>query len=463
MSEVLSRGGVALLKREKASLVAATGLIFERLKAISQDISLEDSLISYKGGTWGDESTEGVGYPVLRSSNMRGKRVDVSEAAWCEISNKQAEAFSLESGDILVTKSSGSFDLVGKAALFDDPNDGNLYLFSNFTMRLRPDRKKVIPEYLAWFLRSPQALSWRFENQQTTVGLRNLQTKEYLKQVLPVPLLEIQEQVVNYLNAVENVNKESETAKLPEALEEQRHVVVRIEALAARIAKAKYLREEISEEIELLLAAELKKLRYELLDGKFSKRKLGDVTQVTAGGTPSRDNPSYWNGNIPWIRTGELLDGDIYSSGEHITEEGMKNSSAKLFPKETILIALYGQGQTRGRTGRLMIEATTNQACCAILPTPDLLEPRFTQYWLRSLYYEMREQNHGGAQPNLNSAMIKNIEISIPPLDEQRRIVAYLDSVQARLASLRELQSATGEELDALLPSVLDRAFKGEL
>jgi type I restriction enzyme S subunit len=241
------------------------------------------------------------------------------------------------------------------------------------------------------------------------------------------------------------------TIKIPlPPLNEQHRILEGVEVLAARIAKAKSLREEINKETELLLAAELKKLRYELLDGKSPKNKLGSVTQVTAGGTPSRDNPSYWNGKIPWIRTGELLDGDIYSSGEHITEEGMKNSSAKLFPKETILIALYGQGQTRGRTGRLMVEATTNQACCAILPTPDLLEPRFTQYWLRSLYYEMREQNHGGAQPNWNGAMIKNIEISIPPLDEQRRIVAYLDSVQARLASLRELQSATGEELSAL-------------
>ena len=202
MFEALSRGGVALLKREKASLVAATGLIFEHLKETSKDISLQDSLTSYKGGTWGNESVEGIGYPVLRSSNMRGKRVNVAEAAWCQIPDEQAKAFSLESGDILVTKSSGSFDLVGKAALFDDPNNGNIYLFSNFTMRLRPDRKKVIPEYLAWFLRSPQALSWRFENQQTTVGLRNLQTREYLSQVIPIPSLEIQKQIVNYLNSV---------------------------------------------------------------------------------------------------------------------------------------------------------------------------------------------------------------------------------------------------------------------
>jgi type I restriction enzyme, S subunit len=297
------------------------------------------------------------------------------------------------------------------------------------------DQTQIYPKFLDYYFK--QEPVWKSIGSQSTgtnVRRRSLHPTQFEKATIPFP-----------------------------PLDEQRRIVERIEALEARIAKAKSLREEIKEETELLLAAELKKLRYELLDSKFTKNKIGNITQITAGGTPSRDNPSYWKGKIPWIKTGELLDGDIYSSGEHITEEGMKNSSAKLFPKETILIALYGQGQTRGRTGRLMIEATTNQACCAILPVPDLLEPRFTQYWLRSLYYEMREKSHGGAQPNWNGAMIKNIEISILPLDEQRRIVAYLDGVQARLASLRELQSATGEELSALMPSVLDRAFKGEL
>jgi type I restriction enzyme S subunit len=98
-----------------------------------------------------------------------------------------------------------------------------------------------------------------------------------------------------------------------------------------------------------------------------------------------------------------------------------------------------------------------------ILPTPEVLNSRFTQYWQRSLYYEMREKSHGGAQPNWNSSMIKNIEIALPPLNEQRRIVAYLDGLQAKVNALRELQSASGEELSALMPSILDKAFKGEL
>ena len=110
-----------------------------------------------------------------------------------------------------------------------------------------------------------------------------------------------------------------------------------------------------------------------------------------------------------------------------------------------------------------MIEATTNQACCVILPTPEILESRFTQYWQRSLYYEMREKSHGGAQPNWNGSMIKNIEIALPPLEEQRRLVSYLDGLQAQVSKLRATQGETARELNALMPSVLDRAFKGEM
>jgi type I restriction enzyme, S subunit len=252
------------------------------------------------------------------------------------------------------------------------------------------------------------------------------------------------------------------TVPLP-SLTEQRRIVKRIEALASRVAEAQSLRWEADEETEFLLAAQLKNIRQKLLKSDYPKKKIGDIALVTSGGTPSRDNPTYWGGAIPWIKTGELIDGDVIETEEHITEEGMKNSSARLFPSETILVALYGQGQTRGRTARLMIEATTNQACCAILPTPDILESRFTQYWQRSLYYEMREKSHGGAQPNWNGSMIKNIEIALPPLEEQRRLVVYLDGLQAQVSALRTAQAETEKELSALMPSILDKAFKGEL
>ncbi len=246
-------------------------------------------------------------------------------------------------------------------------------------------------------------------------------------------------------------------------LSEQRRIVARIEELAAQINEAKGLKEYAFTNAEVLFTATLQKMRYNLLNSKFLCSRLGELATVTSGSTPSRDVPMFWNGSIPWIKSGELLDSDISSAGECITQFALDSSKTKLFPKNTVLIALYGQGQTRGRTGRLLIPATTNQACCAILPKPDLFDSRYIQFWLRSFYAELREVAHGGAQPNWNTATIKNLPFVIPPLPEQRCIMADLDALQAEIDTLRNVQSETVAELNALLPAVLDRAFKGEL
>ncbi|MGD0093938.1 MAG: restriction endonuclease subunit S [Planctomycetota bacterium] len=250
------------------------------------------------------------------------------------------------------------------------------------------------------------------------------------------------------------------TVPLP-PLSEQRRIVARIEELAAKVGEARALRRQAAEEGEFFFASATKRVRLQSLTGSRAKR-LGEIATVTSGGTPAREVATYWNGDVPWVKTGELKDADIRATEEYITNEGLQNSSAKVFPVDTVLVALYGQGQTRGRTGRLAIPASTNQACCAILPSP-LLEPRFVQWWIRTLYYEMRENSHGGAQPNWNGQTIKNVVIAELPLKDQRRIVSYLDGLQAQVDALKKLQAATAAELDALLPSILDKAFKGEL
>jgi type I restriction enzyme S subunit len=291
------------------------------------------------------------------------------------------------------------------------------------------DETQIDQRYLAYYVRTPQ-----FQDQVTAKGSTNyaaIRPQNVLDYLIPLP-----------------------------PLSEQQRIVAHIDAIAKQIAAARGLRHGAVAEAGLLWYSSLRTLRESLAD--VPQRRLAEITTVTAGGTPSRDNPSYWNGTIPWLKTGELLDGDIYYTEEYISEVGLQNSSAKLFPPETVLIALYGQGQTRGRTGRLMIEATTNQACCAILPTSEF-DARFIQYWLRSLYLQMREITRDGAQPNWNAGMIKQVMISQIDIDEQRHIVAYLDRLQAEVDALKRLQADTAAELNALLPSLLDRAFRGEL
>ena len=347
--------------------------------------------------------------------------VDGSQTQYAKLSR-------IEANDIVINK---IWARHGSVAVVQEHLAG-CYGGSEFPTFL-PDPTQLEPRWIHWLSKTAAFWGWCAEKSYGTSGKNRIRPEQFLAVEIPLP-----------------------------PLNEQRRIVAHIEALAARIAEARGLRQQAVAEAEAFWYSSLQQTRHELLMGGWEVKQIGELASVTSGGTPSREVSAYWNGEIPWIKTGELIDGDILGAEEFITEDGLNNSSTKLFPIETILIALYGQGQTRGRTGRLMIEAATNQACCAILPT-ERFDSRFLQYWIRSLYSEMREVAHGGAQPNWNSSTIKRIEIPLLPISEQHYVVADLDDLHTRVDTLKRLQTETAAELDALLPAVLDRAFRGEL
>jgi len=143
--------------------------------------------------------------------------------------------------------------------------------------------------------------------------------------------------------------------------------------------------------------------------------KLGEVCETTSGGTPSRKNPKYYDGKIPWIKSGELNFNTIRDSEEKITADAIENSNAKILEKGTLLIALYGA--TVGRLAFLGIEAATNQAVAAIF-TPKNLSSKFLYWFLFSYREKLLTQRIGGAQPNISQGTLRNIPIPLPPLAE---------------------------------------------
>ena len=147
---------------------------------------------------------------------------------------------------------------------------------------------------------------------------------------------------------------------------------------------------------------------------------LGQIGIWQSGGTPSRSNKSYYGGNIPWLKTGDLNDGLITDIPESITEEAVMNSSAKLNPAGSVLIAMYGA--TIGKLGILTFPATTNQACCACIQYDAVIQD-YMFYFLLSQRNEFIAKGGGGAQPNISKEIIISTEIPIPPLAEQERIV----------------------------------------
>ena len=179
----------------------------------------------------------------------------------------------------------------------------------------------------------------------------------------------------------------------------------------------------------------LPKLRFGAYSSNWIPSKIGDIATVTSGGTPSRDNKNYWGGNIPWVTTSEIKYKNIYDSREKITAEGLKHSSAKLFNPGTILMAMYGQGNTRGDVAKLEIEAATNQACAAIIPHKDFDVDFIFQYLIRQ-YEEIRGMSNEGGQKNLSGSIVKNISLHFPELLEQKKIASFFSAVDKKISLL---------------------------
>jgi type I restriction enzyme S subunit len=165
----------------------------------------------------------------------------------------------------------------------------------------------------------------------------------------------------------------------------------------------------------------------------WRKVKLGEIAKVETGGTPSRRNPKYFKGGkIPWLKTQELNDGYIYDSEEKITEEALMHSNAKLFPVNTVLIAMYGA--TVGKLGYLKTECSTNQAFAALLPNPQVYDSKFLFYLLLKERDRLISVASGAAQQNLNLSIIKNFEIFIPEdINEQKRIADILSAFDDKI------------------------------
>ncbi len=154
--------------------------------------------------------------------------------------------------------------------------------------------------------------------------------------------------------------------------------------------------------------------------------KIAEIADTTSGGTPLRNNSDYYGGSIPWLKSGELNDNYISSAEEFITELGLKNSSAKLHPKGTLLVAMYGA--TVGKTGITQIEACTNQAICAVFPKKNISR-EYLFWFFKSHRYKFIEQSKGGAQPNISQTVINNTNIPLQSEDAQKEIVLFLDNI----------------------------------
>ena len=187
---------------------------------------------------------------------------------------------------------------------------------------------------------------------------------------------------------------------------------------------------------------------------------LGDIGTWQAGGTPSRSNKTYYGGSIPWLKTGDLNDGLITDIPESITEEAVANSSAKINPVGSVLIAMYGA--TIGKLGILTFPATTNQACCACIEYYAVIQS-YLFYFLLSQRTTFISKGGGGAQPNISKEIIVNTTIPLPPLAEQQRIVTEIQRCFALINQIEQGKVDLQTTIKQLKNRTLDLAIHGKL
>ena len=258
---------------------------------------------------------------------------------------------------------------------------------------------------------------------------------------------------------------------LPPTLAEQQRIVNRIETMFAKLDQAQDKAQTVLDSFETRKAAILHKaftgqLRIEneeLAIADWEDTTIGECCKLGSGGTPLKSHPEYYeNGDIPWLKTGEIDWNDICEVEEKITKDGVENSSAKIYPAESVVVAMYGMGVTRGKAAIIKIPTATNQAVCVLQPN-EKLNNRFLFYYFMCNYWQIREQSVGGNQLNLSGKIIASFSIKLPPLNYQLSIVNFLDTVLEKESRAKEAAQTVLDQIALLKKSILARAFRGEL
>jgi len=192
--------------------------------------------------------------------------------------------------------------------------------------------------------------------------------------------------------------------------------------------------------------------------------QIQDIAVVGTGSTPLRSNDLFYvNGTIPWITSAATSQEIVAKAATYVTEAAVAAHRLKRFEKGTLLIAMYGEGKTRGQVCELGIDATINQACAAIKVDINKAVVKYVKFSLQGNYFQMRAMAEGGNQPNLNLSKVKEFPIQLPSMDEQREIVRRVEAMFAIADKLEANLATARKRVDQLTPSILAQAFRGEL
>jgi type I restriction enzyme S subunit len=246
----------------------------------------------------------------------------------------------------------------------------------------------------------------------------------------------------------------------PESVDEQCHIAARLKGQLAEVANAQQAAQAQARDTSLLQIRLLREA-FGMCDGVLRK-VLGDHAPITSGTTPPRGTKHYWEpAEVPWVKTSEVAFAPITQTEEAVSKAALAECSLTLLPPKTVLLAMYGQGRTRGQSAILEVAATTNQACLAILPN-DTWEPEFLYYWLVASYQDLRDlsEHRGGNQANLNGALLKALEVPAPDHAQQLEVVRRIEVALRGVDAVTAATKSTLTELELLPQRLLAQALE---
>ena len=415
------------------------------------------------------------GVPLITSKNLKPSGLDFATAKNISLEDHQKIIIrsGVDDGDVL-------FAMIGTIG-----NPVVVYTKKAFSIKnvalFKKNESFIKPEYLKYWLENPVFKKLLEEKEllrgttQKFIPLENLR-------ILPVPLAPFDEQVriaarVEELFARLDAGVEG-CRKVKAQLKRYRQAVLKY-AFEGKLTEEwrKTHKDQIEPATELLqrIKQERKKdPKYEepppidefdlpKIPENWMWTTIGSLFDIGSGGTPSRRKPEYWAGNIPWVSSGEVAFCEIWSTNEYITKEGLENSSAKLYPEGTVLMALYGEGKTRGQTAILRIAATTNQAIACIRCTNSPVPPEYVYWWLYYRYYETRRIREGANQPNMYLHHVRRMTIPVPPLLEQKEIIQKIEKSLSVADEIDRTVDTSLLQAGRLRQCILKTTFEGKL
>ncbi|RWP94189.1 restriction endonuclease subunit S [Mesorhizobium sp.] len=380
------------------------------------------------------------GTPFIRSQNVHYSGfTDVGLAHLDDLQARKLDGVTVRSDDVLLNITGAS---IGRVTVAPERMDGARV--NQHVAIIRPV-EGIEAAFVARFLASPPMQQFIVaENYGVT---RQALTKAMIEEIkLPLPPLPEQRRIVAKIDSL--------TGKSRRARDHLDHIPRLVEKYKQAVLAAAF-RGDLTREWRTGFVDE---------DREWAQTELERVADVGTGATPKRGNARYYDGGtIPWVTSGSVNRAVVDDAEERVTENAIRETNCKVYPAGTLLMAMYGEGKTRGKVAVLGIAAATNQALAAIRVYVDGPADRnFVLWYLRSQYLELRDQAAGGVQPNLNLGIIKRLPLFLPPKPEQHQIVRKIEIAMDWIDRLASDATSARKLIDRLDQAVLAKAFRGE-